>query len=113
MKHMDWQSNLDNARTSLRAQEEILDRLRQEAEEGDDPYLSVSDLLTRWQFLRTHFRKTQLALMREASQVPNLNDYQQRRVMDSLELQARQLDTRLSSVLHDLDHREGRSSVTA
>ena len=68
--------------------------------------------MTRWQFLRTHFRKTQLELMREASALSSLNDYQQRRVMDSLELQARQLDTQLSSVLNKLERGEKRGSVT-
>jgi len=113
MKHMDWKSHLDTARSSLRAQEELLDRLREEAEDGEDPYLSVSELMTRWQFLRTHFRQTQMALMRESRGVPSLNDHQQRRVMDSLELQARQLDARLSQVLNDLERREARSSATA
>ncbi|MFA9459787.1 hypothetical protein [Thiohalorhabdus methylotrophus] len=113
MKHKDWQTNLDTARSSLRAQEEILEQLRREAEDGEDPYLSVSELMTRWQFLRTHFRKTQLTLMREADRMPSLNDYQQRRVMDSLELQARQLDSRLSAILGSLERREGKHCVSA
>ncbi|MFP4616143.1 MAG: hypothetical protein ACLFRB_09720 [Thiohalorhabdus sp.] len=113
MKQKDWKTNLDTAHASLRAQEEILERLRREVEDGEDPYIAASQLLTRWQFLRTHFRQTQLALLREAGEIPDLNDYQRRRTLDSLELRARQLDASLSSVLSELERQEERHPATA